>query len=93
MPLLCSVSIHAPREGCDKEKRGEPMDGYQFQFTHPGRGATKRKGYLTVCNVFQFTHPGRGATFFLFILSSDNFVSIHAPREGCDGYLTQCAKK
>ena len=34
-----------------------------FQFTHPGRGATRRKGYLTVCNEFQFTHPGRGATF------------------------------
>ena len=35
-----SVSIHAPREGCDSLLGG--VFGYfgQFQFTHPGRGAT-----------------------------------------------------
>ena len=58
----------------------------EFQFTHPGRGAT----YLCQLRVhrllkFQFTHPGRGATSnSSFILSTER-VSIHAPREGCDG--------
>ena len=34
-----------------------------FQFTHPGKGATRvgdsRQAYLSP---FQFTHPGKGAT-------------------------------
>ena len=33
---------------------------------------------------FQFTHPGRGATLEGTIFSPRTFVSIHAPREGCD---------
>ena len=37
----------------------------QFQFTHPGRGATSNRLYtLSLSNEFQFTHPGRGATTF-----------------------------
>ena len=34
--------------------------------------------------VFQFTHPGRGATPRRLNLADIGFVSIHAPREGCD---------
>ena len=34
--------------------------------------------------MFQFTHPGRGATTQYRQKESDVFVSIHAPREGCD---------
>ena len=34
----------------------------EFQFTHPGRGATKRATTQVVKVRFQFTHPGRGAT-------------------------------
>ena len=33
-----------------------------FQFTHPGKGATKERLYLGVSEKFQFTHPGKGAT-------------------------------
>ena len=33
---------------------------------------------------FQFTHPGRGATPATRVLATDERVSIHAPREGCD---------
>ena len=33
------VSIHAPREGCDFKSIDLAPDS-QFQFTHPGRGAT-----------------------------------------------------
>ena len=35
----------------------------QFQFTHPGRGATASIPVEDIqVYVFQFTHPGRGAT-------------------------------
>ena len=33
-----------------------------FQFTHPGRGATRADGLIPDEVKFQFTHPGRGAT-------------------------------
>ena len=34
-----------------------------FQFTHPGRGATKTdRAHYVIAPRFQFTHPGRGAT-------------------------------
>ena len=36
------VSIHAPREGCDPLLYRETMSNGEFQFTHPGRGATQR---------------------------------------------------
>ena len=38
--LLNGVSIHAPREGCDVLVNPFRLLAYQFQFTHPGRGAT-----------------------------------------------------
>ena len=55
------ISIHAPREGCDKP------DGYPFlvdnQSTHPVRGATSRsRRILASEHRFQSTHPVRGAT-------------------------------
>ena len=34
--------------------------------------------------MFQFTHPGRGATGQVVIIIAESYVSIHAPREGCD---------
>ena len=33
---------------------------------------------------FQFTHPVRGATYVPYRLLIPNYVSIHAPRAGCD---------
>ena len=36
-----SVSIHAPREGCDFCNLVEINAQKMFQFTHPGRGATQ----------------------------------------------------
>ena len=40
--LACEeeVSIHAPREGCDSRATRYIYILAQFQFTHPGRGAT-----------------------------------------------------
>ena len=58
-----NVSIHAPREGCDRLKVYGASDNITFQFTHPGRGATLAlTGSPAPINKFQFTHPGRGAT-------------------------------
>ena len=34
--------------------------------------------------VFQSTHPVRGATTLADNQSVDMYISIHAPREGCD---------
>ena len=34
----------------------------EFQFTHPGRGATVQEAIANFELKFQFTHPGRGAT-------------------------------
>ena len=35
---------------------------HQFQFTHPGKGATFLSHRVNYYVVFQFTHPGKGAT-------------------------------
>ena len=56
-----------------------------FQFTHPGRGATRSPMIgMLYFSAFQFTHPGRGATLNTFRGAKQPYVSIHAPREGCD---------
>ena len=82
--MLGTVSIHAPREGCDVKVSSKPTtaQGFnsrtpggvrlvlisfeyitpEFQFTHPGRGATAIAPFRLVAILFQFTHPGRGAT-------------------------------
>ena len=39
--LLAVVSIHAPREGCDFQGCSSLEEMRMFQFTHPGRGATR----------------------------------------------------
>ena len=56
----------------------------EFQFTHPGRGATPMKMSWRFFPEFQFTHPGRGATLNDYKRGLNVMVSIHAPREGCD---------
>ena len=78
------VSIHAPREGCDRYFPSMLTSAPRFQFTHPGRGATKLLRYLPWMSKFQFTHPGRGATVSESVKGIPRRVSIHAPREGCD---------
>ena len=58
-----TVSIHAPREGCDVTSAIDRAMTDKFQFTHPGRGATSSIiGLSCSSSLFQFTHPGRGAT-------------------------------
>ena len=40
---LSLVSIHAPWEGCDTAGRRSHVSKLRFQFTHPGKGATRRR--------------------------------------------------
>ena len=85
--VLRSVSIHAPREGCDQLKLAKQSQEYQFQFTHPGRGATKEityKEYLSLS--FNSRTPGGVRLNLTGQGISTIRVSIHAPREGCDPF-------
>ena len=57
-----------------------------FQSTHPVRGATPDPNESNIHVEFQSTHPVRGATGIKAALASGlTPISIHAPREGCDG--------
>ena len=38
--MWTSISIHAPREGCDASLAGAAISDCKFQSTHPARGAT-----------------------------------------------------
>ena len=61
--VVYSVSIHAPRAGCDSTSSSTSLYLLGFQFTHPVRGATNVKNQvLYASGTFQFTHPVRGAT-------------------------------
>ena len=66
-------------------RQGALVELTEFQFTHPGKGATKRQPHLAnSISEFQFTHPGKGATWRGFVVPLSHYVSIHAPWEGCD---------
>ena len=79
------VSIHAPREGCDYRFNPFRLLAYQFQFTHPGRGATQmRESRAHLIASFNSRTPGGVRRPSHAFYSSAFGVSIHAPREGCD---------
>ena len=79
-----SVSIHAPREGCDLWDMCDLPLTQRFQFTHPGRGATADQSCsVEVVNV-SIHAPREGCDIILNQLRLKWRVSIHAPREGCD---------
>ena len=79
-----TVSIHAPREGCDTPSLIIVRQERGFNSRTPG-GVRRSGGRLsTKATEFQFTHPGRGATDTDDLRRRSFDVSIHAPREGCD---------
>ncbi len=58
-----SISIHAPRAGCDDGVIICRLLDNLFQSTHPVRGATVPTTVPSVVvTLFQSTHPVRGAT-------------------------------
>ena len=80
------VSIHAPREGCDRRGAKYSPIFSEFQFTHPGRGATSlRMENSMPFQSFNSRTPGGVRHRVLYDGRPARQVSIHAPREGCDG--------
>ena len=64
-PSLChsqSISIHAPREGCDQTggRRSYPESNFNPRTPRGVRHTARRE--LLSCLQFQSTHPARGAT-------------------------------
>ena len=47
---------------------------------------------LKLLSQFQSTHPARGATTYTEVDLSGLEISIHAPREGCDGGDNRCLR-
>ena len=80
------VSIHAPREGCDLVCARLFSISVQFQFTHPGRGATARIERVDTSCPVSIHAPREGCDESNGLSPHDVRVSIHAPREGCDLY-------
>mgnify|MGYP001656719502 CR=1 FL=1 len=79
------VSIHAPREGCDFCVSVALSALSEFQFTHPGRGATAFWASLRRSRSrFNSRTPGGVRLRRPRLLRQPKQVSIHAPREGCD---------
>ena len=79
-----NVSIHAPREGCDRCILVDAYIRTGFNSRTPGGVRQARQAEINDLKAFQFTHPGRGATGDINLRRPTTDVSIHAPREGCD---------
>ena len=81
------ISIHAPREGCDRRSGRRFPCRRNFNPRTP-RGVRHRAiGAWQAELEFQSTHPARGATPSKIGDRGHNRISIHAPREGCDAQL------
>ena len=59
------VSIHAPREGCDLSDDDFSLVEDKFQFTHPGRGATRSETFTSDLTSVSIHAPREGCDFFL----------------------------
>ncbi len=80
-----TVSIHAPREGCDLSALSQIFSTCWFQFTHPGRGATRAHYVMRHRNGVSIHAPREGCDIDISeVITTAQTVSIHAPREGCD---------
>ena len=81
---IFTISIHAPRAGCDGDTFQHQTDAAKFQSTHPVRGATICN-LLTCVFLFISIHaPRAGCDCVLLDNISAVLISIHAPRAGCD---------
>ena len=78
------VSIHAPQEGCDKNRPVDSIVLPRFNSRTPGGVRLCALEKLSTAFWFQFTHPRRGATIYEHVRTITIRVSIHAPQEGCD---------
>ena len=79
-----TVSIHAPRAGCDIAIEIKSVVENRFNSRTPCGVRLGGLSCLGVKDGFQFTHPVRGATRPTQGAARPRRVSIHAPRAGCD---------
>ena len=79
-----SVSIHAPRVGCDPVLVVAARAVLVFQSTHPGWGATITILRPRRIEPVSIHAPRVGCDLSLFGDKGAADVSIHAPRVGCD---------
>ena len=90
MPLLMLIcSFNSRTLGRVRQAGNAAVNAYmQFQFTHPGKGATPHFPFLgRTSNLFQFTHPGKGATDVLTRwLNKQTFQFTH-PGKGATSLL------
>ena len=83
----CLVSIHAPRAGCDDVETHRHTRDRGFNSRTPCGVRPRSPATHTSLTRFQFTHPVRGATAHTPRHRLRLYVSIHAPRAGCDNLL------
>ena len=86
LPFPLLVSIHAPWEGCDYQHVFLVRMHDEFQFTHPGKGATRYpRAYPAYSHQgFNSRTLGRVRPKGVDAPKTSALVSIHAPWEGCD---------
>ena len=77
------VSIHAPREGCDSTRSIRAIFAIEFQFTHPGRGATKVQTLLSmpICS-FNSRTPGGVRQRAIVVASAESVFQFTHPGRG-----------
>ncbi len=80
-----TISIHAPRAGCDEDAKHIVAVLFQFQSTHPVRGATQRAIHRFFAWDYFNPRTPCGVRLWAGVFSPVCCdISIHAPRAGCD---------
>ena len=78
------ISIHAPRAGCDRLTRFRLTTRENFNPRTPCGVRLHHFNPIVNTFLFQSTHPVRGATYNNACTQRQVWISIHAPRAGCD---------
>ena len=87
------ISIHAAREGGDPLLRAASAASGVFQSTPPVKAATGNARMTKDEILFQSTPPVKAATYYSWRFVPDAGISIHAAREGGDGYIEFIRRK
>ena len=82
------ISIHAPREGGDDRCCWREIRPTNFNPRPPRGGRLLKKKLSRQKTKFQSTPPARGATTYQWQQVVQILISIHAPREGGDGNMS-----
>ena len=94
MDVPDEISIHAPREGSDRNLRDDGVLTEAFLSTLPVRGATKNPLSLAAWSAISIHAPREGSDLARkYAVLHPPVISIHAPREGSDrGWGPACSR-